>query len=95
MTTETQFYRTYENLAADGHCDCAGGAEYRRVYSEWIAAGRPEPHAAFIRTRASCVPDELLEAEKYMAQHVDPIIDEVIAEAVDEAERDDAGREDS
>jgi hypothetical protein len=56
MTSEAQFYRTYDRLAEDGICDCAGGAEYRRVLAEWLHAGQPEPHSAFICERANSLP---------------------------------------
>jgi hypothetical protein len=94
MTTKQDFFRTYDSLAEDGHCNVEGGAEYRRVLAEWLDAGQPEPHAAFIRKRANFAPcgDEpacQAEAETFMAEHVDPLIeeqiDEILRDAADDA----------
>jgi hypothetical protein len=42
--------------AQQGWCDDRPGAEYRRVKSEWIAAGKPANVTAFIRLRANFAP---------------------------------------
>ncbi len=40
-----------------GLCDTLGGQQYRRVFLEWILAGRPQWLIAFICRRANCQPD--------------------------------------
>jgi len=54
---DDKFDREWRRLADRGAVDGFGGAEYRRVKSEWISAGRPPVNAAFIRTAANWVPD--------------------------------------
>jgi len=51
--TQRWFRCVWELEAALGYCDGSDGAEYRRVYSEWIAAGKPMPCGPFIRRRAN------------------------------------------
>lgn len=41
------------HLSNQGQCDDLGGMEYRRVLDAWIAAGKPDWVALFIRTRAN------------------------------------------
>jgi hypothetical protein len=47
------FLAVWKRLARKGACDDAGGAEFRRVFREWIGAGHPLPVAHFIRNRAN------------------------------------------
>jgi len=50
------FNRVWKRLARVGQCDAWGGDEYRRVYAEWVAAGRPVTIAPFIRANANRPP---------------------------------------
>ena len=60
MTPEARGIRTFERawlrLERWGRCDAWGGAECRRVYGEWLAAGKPFPAAAFIAAAANLRP---------------------------------------
>jgi hypothetical protein len=47
------FGRTWRRLALRGQCDDFGGAEFRRVWAEYVAAGQPLLVAAFIRQHAN------------------------------------------
>lgn len=51
-----EFLALYAALAEHGHCDSAGGMEYRRVVDEWLQAGRPEDAVNFIKRRANVFP---------------------------------------
>jgi hypothetical protein len=51
------FRLAYERLATSGRCDCYGGAESRRVWRDWEAAGYPQPVEHFIVARANIGPD--------------------------------------
>lgn len=50
--TDDDFNRDWEVLESEGACDGLGGCEYRRVFSQWCAAGRPIA-IPFIRTHAN------------------------------------------
>lgn len=50
------FKKWWIALSHRGLCDAAGGAEYRRVYAEWLKAGRPKEIRAFIVDRANLGP---------------------------------------
>jgi len=50
---EQRFYAAWKRCARLSQCDAWGGAECRRVYREWIAAGRPALVVSFIRRRAN------------------------------------------
>lgn len=50
---DKEFDRLWRELAEIGRCDSLGSMEYRRVFAEWIDAGRPEPIVPFIVTRAN------------------------------------------
>ncbi len=52
------FYETYNRLSTVGVCDGAGGMECRRVYREWLKAGKPQDIEAFIKWRANIGPQE-------------------------------------
>jgi hypothetical protein len=52
--TDAEFDRAYEYLATDGKSDSPGGAEYERMRSEWLDAGRPAP-LPFIHFHATLV----------------------------------------
>lgn len=54
--TQQHFWEAYKRLSQDGHCDGAGGAEFRRVLEEWKAAGCPEAMDDFIKARANALP---------------------------------------
>lgn len=54
---DRRFYQAYESLSLDGACGSPGGPEYRRVFAQWIASGRPEPIEPFIRERANAGPE--------------------------------------
>lgn len=51
------FERAWQKLATEGLCDDHGGAEYRRVRDEFIAAGQPADAEAFIREHANANSD--------------------------------------
>jgi hypothetical protein len=50
---DEQFRFTWEAVEETGGCDGWDGCECRRVYAEWIAAGRPPEIASFIREAAN------------------------------------------
>jgi hypothetical protein len=50
------FWQAWKRLERWGRCDGWGGAECRRVYREWLAAGKPFPAAAFIAVAANLGP---------------------------------------
>lgn len=50
------FRRAWDVCAGWGECDNIDGAEYRRVESEWLSAGRPAYVFNFIRCRANIGP---------------------------------------
>jgi hypothetical protein len=50
---EDLFHFLWCVLSAGGACDAWGGAEQQRVYSEWVAAGRPVGIAEFILARVN------------------------------------------
>lgn len=52
-----RFFNAYQTLSEMGACDTPGGHEYRRVLTEWIKAGKPEPAADFIRVGANVGPE--------------------------------------
>jgi hypothetical protein len=86
MTTEAEFLRTYEKMAKED-----GGAKYWRVFDEWLDAGRPEPHSEFIRSRTNVSPfsdPDVAEAAKFFEEHVDPVLEDVIEEILQEDEPD-------
>lgn len=49
IATELRFDASWAGLYWNGECDAAGGAEYRRVWAEYLKAGCPDGAAAFIR----------------------------------------------
>lgn len=51
------FRRAYQVLARCGKCDSWGGAESKRVLSEWLEAGKPFDVEAFITKRANKMPE--------------------------------------
>lgn len=51
------FDEVWMDLAEDGLVDDFAGAEYQRVYAEWIAAGCPSPITAFVLWRANTPPE--------------------------------------
>jgi len=53
---EQRFYASWKLCAALGQCDAWHTAESKRIYREWIAAGKPARIMAFIRGRANSVP---------------------------------------
>jgi hypothetical protein len=55
-TDEDRFHLAYERLASEGHCDSAGGMEYKRVRRQWEEAGRPEDIDSFIKAKANELP---------------------------------------
>ena len=54
--TDPQFAAAYRRLADESKCDAWGGMESRRVYAEWVTAGRPEDIDAFIYRQANLGP---------------------------------------
>ncbi len=50
------FWRACHRLSSAGHCDSIVGAESRRVFGEWIDAGRPAEIDTFIIERANTPP---------------------------------------
>jgi len=50
------FDAAYRDLADKGRADEPGGAEYRRVKDEWIAAGCPKNVSSFICKAANRPP---------------------------------------
>ena len=50
---QSLFRIVWQVLSFVGKCDQYGGAEYRRVFREWIDAGYPLPVAEFIVRRAN------------------------------------------
>lgn len=56
QTFEQQFWDAYERLAEQGTCDSPGGMEYRRVFKEWQAFGRPADIESFIAVSANWHP---------------------------------------
>ena len=55
-TADTRFDIRWHILAERGQCDGYGGAEYRRIFSEWVYADRPAAISLFILSRARYVP---------------------------------------
>jgi hypothetical protein len=53
MNERHLFDEAWKKCAAQGQCDAIGGAEYRRVYYEWLARGKPLNLAVFIRDAAN------------------------------------------
>jgi hypothetical protein len=51
-----RFLSTWQRLEQLGVCDSQGGAEFERVYREWVDAGWPSAVEAFIRKRANIGP---------------------------------------
>lgn len=51
------FIRTWKTLAGYWWVDAWGSAEQRRVFEQWLAAGKPLPCRAFILKRANHVPE--------------------------------------
>jgi len=43
FTRKRIFRGVWNTLAEAGRVDAAGGAEYRRLYRQWIQAGSPSP----------------------------------------------------
>jgi hypothetical protein len=56
---DAAFSSVWRMLARLSVCDGHGGAEYRRVYAEWLALGRPRDMHTFISRRANCPPPPL------------------------------------
>ena len=52
------FRRAYQELAKRGKCDSWGGAESKRVWREWLEAGKPLSLEAFITERANAMPSD-------------------------------------
>jgi len=52
-----EFWNAYERLSVEGKCDYPGGAEYRRVLTDWVE-DQPDDLDEFIGRRASASPDE-------------------------------------
>lgn len=50
---EARFREAWELCENAGECDAADGEEYRRVYAEWVKAGRPAQVEAFILRTAN------------------------------------------
>jgi len=48
-----EFRYHWRALSARWKCDSIDGMEYRRVYAEWIKAGRPYPIRDFILRQAN------------------------------------------
>lgn len=53
MLTEEYFRAIWISQSESGYCDQIDGAEYRRVFTEWLSAGRPGPVTYWIRRRAN------------------------------------------
>lgn len=53
---EWYFKLVWNMLAEAGVCDAWNAAECRRVFREWVAAGRPNGLRAFIREAANRPP---------------------------------------
>lgn len=47
------FRALWTKLSIEGACDSRGGAEFHRVFGEWIKAGKPSGIVNFIRGRAN------------------------------------------
>jgi hypothetical protein len=54
---DKKFRETYQRMSERGLCDSVDGAEYNRVRSEWVEAGRPSGIRYFILARANAGPD--------------------------------------
>jgi hypothetical protein len=52
------FKTAWKRMEMFGYCDAWGGCECRRVYREWLKAGKPRLVATFIRHRANIGPLE-------------------------------------
>lgn len=52
-----RFIYVYKLLADQGKADEPGGAEFRRVFVEWMEAGKPDGEN-FITERANAIPKE-------------------------------------
>jgi hypothetical protein len=48
-----RFKRAWVGLSKISQCDALGSMECRRVYAEWVAAGRPASVYTFIRDHAN------------------------------------------
>lgn len=57
IMTEREFNTIWAFFADTGKCDEIFGAEYHRVKSEWLVAGRPVDVVGFIRRRANLGPE--------------------------------------
>lgn len=53
MQACVNFLENWERLSAEGACDSVGGAEFNRVFLEYLKAGKPMLVAEFIRERAN------------------------------------------
>jgi hypothetical protein len=53
-----QFLLAWYALAGQGMCDALGGAEFRRVFAEYVSAGGAENPFEFIHESANRVPYE-------------------------------------
>jgi len=51
VTDEFEFALIWSDLQIAGLVDAEGGAEYRRVYAEWLAANKQRPLSLFIPRR--------------------------------------------
>jgi hypothetical protein len=47
------FLENWERLAAQGVCDAPRGAEFERIFQEFLRAGKPMSVGEFIRERAN------------------------------------------
>lgn len=52
VTHSKEFRMTWEILNRAYFCDGIDGAEYRRIYKEWLADGESEPIDEFIKEKA-------------------------------------------
>jgi hypothetical protein len=47
------FLENWERLSREGVCDASHGAEFNRVFLEYLKANKPSPVGEFIRERAN------------------------------------------
>lgn len=53
MNACVNFVENWTRLAREGVCDASGGAEFDRVFLEYLRAGKPALVGEFIRKRAN------------------------------------------
>jgi len=69
MLMKRAFDHVWRQMAQRGQADDFGGAEYRRVYGEWVKARCPRGVAGFIVARANIGPSGEGKAPSHKTAH--------------------------